>query len=91
MGLVSRVTGVRELDFFTNSMEAEHAKAVLVAFLRVLVLHDEIPLLRVTAVCARVGEVKGWVAGCAVRKGGKGEGVGMLGRRTRGFGEDRDQ
>ena len=31
----------------------------------------EIPLLRVTAVCARVGEVKGWVAGCAVTKGGK--------------------
>ena len=33
----------------------------------------EIPLLRVTAVCARVGEVKGWVAGCAVTKGGKGK------------------
>ena len=33
----------------------------------------EIPLLRVTAVCARVGEVKGWVTGCAVTKGGKGK------------------
>ena len=34
-------------------------------------IHAESPLLRVIAVCARVGEVKGWVAGCAVTKGGK--------------------
>ena len=51
----------------------------------------EIPLLRVIAVCARVGEVKGWVAGCAVTKGGVRGGVGKLREKMRGFGEDRSQ
>ena len=34
-----------------------------------MVQTGEIPLLRVTVVCARVGEVKGWVTGCAVTRG----------------------